>query len=160
MGTMLEVPLSTEPRIEGASFVCEAVGHFTRVVDFGLALEDVVSGAVAIPPWGARFDVHFEGFVRGPRIEGAMAGTDFLLIRADGRSELHIHGTITTPDGARIAFFNLAGGTGDAGPSRVMEIVALHSNAPAYSWVNGLAAWGFMTIDAAAGEMGGRIYSL
>ena len=60
-----------------------------------MALEAVMSGQ-APPAEGARFDVHFEGPVTGPKFSGSAKGADYLHIRADGRIQLDIHAEITT----------------------------------------------------------------
>lgn len=151
--------LSAAPRIQGAKLVCEVEAKFTRIIDFGIRLEDLLNGQATIPAAGARFDVAFAGAVHGPHLEGALSGTDYLTIRPDGRSILHMHGMVTTLHGERISFFNTGTGKAGVSPMDVLEHVELYSASPTYAWVNGLAAWGVLSIDAGAGEIRGSLYS-
>ena len=73
-----------------------------QVAEYGVPLEAVMSGQ-APPAEGARFDVHFEGPVTGPKVSGSAKGADYLHIRADGRIQFDIHAEITTEDGKKIA---------------------------------------------------------
>jgi hypothetical protein len=83
--------------------VYEYAPTITRVVEYGLSMDSLFSGQVAPPAEGARFDVYFEGPVTGGKVSGSVTGVDYLHIRADGRSQLHIHAEITTEDGKKIA---------------------------------------------------------
>src|SRR3954469_5709675 len=72
--------------------------QITQVVEYGASADAVLSGAPP-PAEGARFDFHLEGPVSGPKLQGTFRSVDYIYFRADGRAELHIHGTITTEDG-------------------------------------------------------------
>jgi len=65
----------------------------------------MLSGAVDVPPQGARIDIAFEGPVVGQKLRGTVKGVDYVRIRPDGRGQLHIHAEITTEDGKKIALF-------------------------------------------------------
>ena len=67
-------------------------------------MEGLTSGQVAPPPEGVRFDVPFDGTSTG-KLTGTVTGIDYIRVRADGRFDLHIHGTLTIQDGEKIAFF-------------------------------------------------------
>jgi hypothetical protein len=67
----------------------EAAVEFTEVVEYGVSLEGVLAGKMAVPPAGARFDVGIRGSLRGPRLSGTITGVDYLHMRADGRAQLH-----------------------------------------------------------------------
>ncbi len=67
----------------------------TEITDYGVTLEDVLSGRSSVPMQGARIDVAFEGRATG-RLAGHSHGIDYLLIRADGRIDLNIHAIIET----------------------------------------------------------------
>ena len=73
----------------------------TGVTDYGVSMEAILAGKEKIPPQGARFDVAFEGSATG-RLSGRVRGVDYLRMRADGRIDLDIRGTIETDDGFRI----------------------------------------------------------
>jgi hypothetical protein len=75
--------------------------NITGVTDYGVSLESILSSKEKIPPQGARFDVAFEGNATG-RLSGRVRGVDYLRMRADGRIDLDIRGTIETDDGFRI----------------------------------------------------------
>ena len=81
----------------------------TGMTDYGVSLDDILSGKVPIPPQGVRFDIAFEGRASG-RLAGHVRGVDYLRMRADGRVDLDIRGTIETEDGRRIAL-SASGGT-------------------------------------------------
>ena len=53
-------------------------------------------------PVGTRFDVHFEGKLKG-KINGVMKGIDYALIRQAGVTELDVRGMIITDDNALIS---------------------------------------------------------
>ena len=112
----------------------------TKVTDFGVGLDALRSDSPDIPPEGVSFHIAFEGALEGERLSGSMRGIDHVHVRQDGDIELHIHGVITTPDGARIALS--ADGTGmvddDTGLLHVDQTVNLYSTFPEYRWVNGL----------------------
>lgn len=135
--------------------------HFTRVTEYGVRLEALVSGQVAPPPAGARFDAAFEGVARGPKLKGTIVGVDYLHIRADGRTELHIHAEITTEDGEKIAFFADGVATPEAGTGvmQLRENVTLTTASPAYAWVNRLQIWAQGTVDPAKGEVNVKGYA-
>jgi hypothetical protein len=81
----------TTGSIKVGELLCEVVVNFTKITDYGVSLPEFMSGSVAIPPEGARFDAAYQGTFLGPRISGTVEGVDYLHIRADGRFDLHIH---------------------------------------------------------------------
>ena len=117
--------------------------NFTKVTEYGLSLEALVAGKTTPPPEGARFDVAFEGVVRGPKLKGTVAGVDYIHVRADGRFQLHIHAEITTEDGEKIAYFADGVATPEEGGSvaQLRENVTLTTSSHAYAWVNQLPVW-------------------
>ncbi len=66
-------------------------GNVTEIVDFG----DCTTGK--------RLDIHFDGKVEGPRLNGKMRGVDHGLIRPDGVMQINARATLTTDDGAKIS---------------------------------------------------------
>ena len=139
----------------------EVTANFTKVTEFGVSLEALVSGQATPPLEGARVDVDFEGVLRGPRLNGTISGVDYLLIRADGRVQLHIHGAITTDDAQSIAFFadGIASPREGTGLLSLSENVTLSTSSPAYSWVNHLQVWAQGTVDPANGEINVKGYA-
>lgn len=138
--------------IEVGELLYEYRVNVTGITEFGVSFADLLSGAVAPPPEGARFDVHFEGASSGPKLKGTAKGTDHLFIRADGRMDLHIHGVMTTHDGHSIALF--ADGVCVPNPgspvAELRENVTLFTSSQEYAWVNTLQIWGVGTVDLAA----------
>ncbi|MBI4891874.1 MAG: DUF3237 family protein [Acidobacteria bacterium] len=128
--------------------------QITGMLDYGIALGDVLTGQAAIPQQGLRFDVAFAGAATG-RLAGQVTGTDFLYLRADGRFDLDIHATIVTADGARIALH--AGGVALGRPGEpvveLAENVTLQTAAPAYAWVLSRQIWGVGHVNLAAGTI-------
>lgn len=134
-------------------------GRLTGVTDYGVSMEDVLTGRAAPPPSGLRVDIAFEGEVTGP-LPGYIKGVDYLNIRADGRMELDIKATLTTPSGERIAVY--ADGVGLPQPnstaSLLRENVELTTAHPEYAWLNGLQIWATGVADVADGTLHVRGY--
>ena len=126
----------------------------TKVTDYGVTLEDVLSGKASIPLQGARIDFAFEGRATG-RLAGHLHGIDYLLVRADGRVDLNIHATIETEDGHRIAL--AADGVCLPRPAEpiadLRENVELTTASEDYAWVNTRQVWGVGTVDFANGKI-------
>lgn len=124
------------------------------VVDYGVGLDALLSGAQPVPPQGARFDVGFAGEIKG-RLSGRVRGVDFARMRADGRIDLNIHATIETHDGCRIALE--ADGVAIPRPGEpaldLSENVRLTTAAPAYAWTNGRQIWATGEVDLGAGKI-------
>jgi hypothetical protein len=126
----------------------------TGVTDYGVTLEDFLSGKARVPMQGTRIDVAFERLATG-RLAGRLRGIDYLRIRADGRVDLDIRATIETGDGHRIAF------TADgvclpraAGPvADLRENVELITASEDYAWVNTRQVWGVGTVNFASNKI-------
>jgi len=54
-------------------------------------------------PLGQRMDIYFEGELTGGPLSGKMRGIDYVLVRADGVSEINARATVLTGDGANIS---------------------------------------------------------
>jgi hypothetical protein len=126
----------------------------TDVTDYGVPLEDVLSGKTSVPTQGARIDVAFEGRATG-RLAGHMHGIDYLLIRADGRVDLNIHAILETEDGHTIAL--AADGVCLPRPGEpiadLRENVELIAASEDYAWVNTRQIWGVGTVNFASGTI-------
>jgi hypothetical protein len=123
----------------------------TGVEDFGVDMGSALSGAKPVPPEGVRVNVSFEGELKGPRLRGKVAGTDYLIIRADRVVRLDVHAVITTDDGARIALHGDGVADVEGSTAQLRENATLHTSAPAYAWVNRLQVWATGQSDLATG---------
>jgi len=126
----------------------------TGVTDFGLSMDDIITGKEAIPLQGARFDLAVDGRSKG-RLAGRAYGADYLRVRADGRIELDLHLTIETDDGRRIAL----SGDGQAAPRNGEPILDIFGNIrlstafEEYAWVNERQIWSVGTANLATGKI-------
>lgn len=131
----------------------------TEVTDYGLTMDDVLSGKTSVPMQGVRIDVAFEGRATG-RLAGHVRGIDYLLIRADGRVDLNIHATIESEDGHRIAL--AADGVLLPRPGEpiadLRENVKLITASQEYEWVNTRQVWGVGTVNFATGKINVEAY--
>jgi hypothetical protein len=136
-------------KIEVGDLLYEVKVGITKVTEFGVGIIDATSPDAVLPLAGARFDIAVAGTVRGSSIEGTFEGVDYLHVRADRRSQLHIHGVITTTDGSNIALFADGVATPDDAPGifQLRENVTLTTAAPEFDWVNQLQIWGQGTVD-------------
>jgi hypothetical protein len=142
-------------------FLYDATVNFTEVVEYGVSLQGLLSGSASVPTAGARFDIAFQGVLRGPKLSGTVVGVDYLHMRADGRTELHIHARITTVDSQDIAFFADGVALPQPGTSvmQLRENVSFMTASPTYAWVNQLQGWGQGTVDPGKGEVRVKAYS-
>lgn len=128
--------------------IYEAEILFTGETDFGISMIEILSGQRPIPAAGARFDQSFQGVLTGPEIAGSLEGMDYLTLRPDGSFRLHLHGRITTRDGARIAIasqgvsFQVKGSP----EAQLRSAVSLTTAAEEYLWLNQLQLWALGTM--------------
>lgn len=117
--------------------------RLTNIVDYGVTWQDLVSGQASPNQAGIPFDLAFEGTLTGDKIRGAIKGIDFLEVRADGRFNMHIHATITTDDGTRIALREdgLLGIPSDGSNASVRLALRFLTASPKYAWLNNRIAW-------------------
>jgi predicted RNA-binding protein len=126
----------------------------TGVTDYGVTMEDILTGKQAVPLQGARLDLHVDGPCKG-RLSGRQHGVDYLRMRADGRIDLDLHVVVETDDGHRIAL----SGDGQAAPRKgepVFDIFAnirLTTASREYEWVNARQIWSVGTGDLATGRI-------
>jgi hypothetical protein len=144
-----------------SELIYEAQIRFTSVIDYGLSMEDLSSGKVAIPLAGARFDQTFEGTLAGPRLSGRISGTDYLQVRADGLFQLHLHARVTTNDGTNISMSSEGVSRQIQGEplTQLRAAVTLFTASEPYVWLNGLRLWAVGTLDPASGEALVRAYA-
>ncbi len=147
--------------IETGELLYEVKVSFTKVVEYGLSLEALASGNASLPTAGARFDYHLAGVLRGPRLSGALAGIDYVYMRADGHTQIHIHAQLVTEDGESIAYFAEGVVLPQQGTSEwlLRESVSFITASPTYAWLNQLQGWGQGTIDPGKGEVSVKVYA-
>lgn len=126
--------------------------RFTNIEHYGVPLEQVFTPD-GIPSEGARIDFTFEGSLKGAKLNGTMKGVDYVYYRHDGRSEIHIHARIETPDGAAVAFKAEGVSTIYDGTTEIRYEASLQSSYEQYMWLNGLPIWGAGSVDPHAGTI-------
>jgi hypothetical protein len=139
----------------------EARLQLTAITEYGVSLNDVLSGQIELPPQGARFDLAFQGELRGERLTGTIKGVDFGLVRADGRFDLNIQAEITTDDGEKIAFSAdgiFTAPDAQTGIGQVRENVRLTTASSKYAWVNPLQIWATGGSNISTGQLQIRAY--
>ena len=148
--------------IESGEFLYETTVTFTKIVEYGLSLEALGSGEASLPAAGARFDYHFQGVLRGPRVSGTLAGIDYVRVRADDHTqEVHAHAQLVTEDGGSIAYFVDGVALPQQGTSEwlLRHTVSFITASPAYTWLNEVQGRGQGTIDSGRGEVAVKIYA-
>jgi len=133
----LEKDFMTAPR----THLFDARLHFISTVEYGYTRADVAVGK-PIPEEGVRFDMFFEGYVRGEQINGRISGIDYVTLGPDGVSQLHVHGHIVTDDGSHVAVH--AHGQARRRPDSVLadtqETLSFSTAIERYSWLNHVEA--------------------
>jgi ketosteroid isomerase-like protein len=146
--------LATESHAMQGEKIYEVDLDITGATDHGVTLEAILSGKEKVPLQGARFDVAFEGRAKG-RLTGKVRGVDYLIMRADGRTDLDVRATIETDDGHRIAV--QVGGVGAPRANEpivdLIEHVRLTTAAATYDWVNARQVFALGTANLATGKI-------
>ena len=154
-------PTNTELPV-GGQLIYRYAPQVTKVIEYGTSADATFSGQSPLPSSGVRLDLHLEGPVTGPRLNGTVKGIDYLYVRADGRTELHIHAAITTESGEKVAL--AADGVAiRQGASMVFDLrenVTLMSSHPDFSWLNGIQVWATGTFDSSSGQVQLSAYTL
>lgn len=129
--------------------------QLTNVDEYGIIMQELLSGAISPPPEGARFDIFYEGRIEGARLNGYLKGVDYARVRADGRFQLDIRARIMTDDGVPIALY--ADGILKApdldGVAEVRLNMEMTTSHPEYTWVNSLQVWGSGTVNLETGQI-------
>ena len=113
------------------------------VTEFGTSLDQVLSGE-PLPASGVRLDVHVSGLVEGGLLNGHLSAIDYVYVRADGSINMHVHGRITTRDGAHLSV-SIDGIMTLRPGDEILDLrenVQFFSTDERYSWLNGLQVWG------------------
>ncbi len=142
-------------KIDVQELVYKAKLQITGETDFGISLQAALSDPTSIPPEGVRVDIPVTGQIDGPRVKGKISGTDYLFMRGDGVSKLHVHAVIETDDGARISLFADGVATMMEGvpKAKLSENVSLHTAAAKYVWVNRVQIWATGETDLTNGQI-------
>jgi hypothetical protein len=151
----------TSGTIATGQLIYEVTLNFTKVTEYGVSMEALVSGQSAPPPEGARIDVAFDGSSSGPKLKGHISGVDYIYARADGRFQLHIHAEITTEDNEKIAFFvdGVAIPEEGTGLFQLRENGTFTTSSPAYTWLNPLQIWAIGTVGPVKGQVNVKGYA-
>ena len=127
----------------------------TGMTDYGVTLGALLSGQEKAPLQGARIDLAFEGSIKGALTGKVYRGVEYLLIRADGRTDLDGRATVETEDGHRIAMRIEGVATARSGEA-VMDLIAnvrLTTAARKYEWVNTRQIWGLAVANLETGQI-------
>ena len=154
--------MMTEASVPLGEHLYDQRAYLSRFTEYGASFQELTSGQIATPPEGARFDLAFEGSIKGEKLKGAIAGVDFAEVRTDGRLHSHVHAEITTDDGAKISVFADGVLTLPEDGTAVAPLrydVWLATFSPRYSWVNKLQVWVCGGVDLNSGEIGVTAYA-
>ena len=133
----------------------DVTAQITNIIEYGVSMQELLTDPSKMPPEGARIDVKFEGKVTGSKINGTVKGTDYLYMRPDGYTRLHIHVCVITDDGENISLF----GEGISKPTdnpdifNLSENVTLLTAVQKYAWVNQLNIWAKGSVELSKGEI-------
>lgn len=147
-------------KIDVQELVYKAKLQITGETDFGISMQAGLSDPASIPPEGVRVDIPFSGQIDG-KVKGKISGTDYLLMRGDGVSQVHVHAVIETDDGARISLFADGVATMMQGvpKAKLSENVSLHTAAAKYVWVNRVQIWATGEADLTNGQIALEAYA-
>jgi hypothetical protein len=145
-----------------ANLLYKYAPQVTQVIEYGTAADVAFSGQIPVPSSGIRLDLYLEGPVVGPRLNGTVKGVDYIYIRADGRTELHIHAAITTESEKKMALYadGVAIRHGSSAVFDLRENVTLISSHPEFSWLNGVQIWASGTFDSSSGQVQVSAYAV
>jgi hypothetical protein len=127
-------------------------------VEYGFSFDQSMAGE-PIPPEGARFDVYFEGDIRGERLQGKVTGVDYVTLGPDRVAHLHVHAHITTNDGCHIAIHSEGFARRRAGSTLAdtHETMTFATSDEQYKWINRVRAAGTGTSDTQNGRIEIRV---
>lgn len=121
--------------------------HLTTITEYGYSLKAVMTNESPIPSRGVRFDISFEGTIRGNRLNGIVTGTDYLTVRPDGRFLLNLQARIETEDGAIIKLEERGSNT----EGRLCLYMNFHTHDARYLWLNQTEVVGLGHVDFTTG---------
>lgn len=120
----------------------------TGVQDYGYSWIDFTSGK-PVPTEGARFDIYFEGDVKGEQINGKITGVDYLEVRPDRHLILNLQARILTDDGVSIKVME----TGINSQGNLRLNMTFQTADERYSWLNKAQVWGMGEVSFETGAV-------
>ena len=141
----------------------DAAAQLTETIDFGIDAQSLFSGRTPVPPQGVRLNTSFQAEFTGPKFKGKIAGTDYILWRADGVGMINAQGVITTVEGDRIAYHadGILARPEQASSTLYQgrENISFHTASAKYSWLNRIQCWATGTLDLATRKMTMKAYA-
>lgn len=137
--------------------------HLTGITEYGISWEEMNAGEQPIPAEGARFDLFFEGDLKGPRITGKVKGVDYMTVRADGKFILSLHAIVITDDGESIALEEdgiLIPDEDDPEYADLQLNMKFITATQHYAWLNKKMVWGIGRVDREQGTLHIQAYSI
>lgn len=128
--------------------------NLTEITEYGIPWEEMMKSNPLIPLQGARFDLAFEGIVKGDRLNGVIRGVDYLEIRSDGKMMLNIHATIITDDGKTIAVKESGTSTPNTSGIAVLHLnMEFFATSTEYEWLNKKQVWSVGEVNMSTGKV-------
>jgi len=137
--------------------------HLTGITEYGISWEALNAGKDPVPPEGARFDLFFEGDLKGSRITGKVKGVDYMTVRADGKFILSLQAIVITDDGESIALEEdgiLIPDEEDPKYADLQLNMKFTTAVPHYAWLNKKMVWGIGRVDREQGTLHIQAHSI
>lgn len=128
--------------------------NLTEITEYGIDWSEMLKPDQLIPLQGARFDLAFEGIIKGDRLNGVIKGVDYLEIRSDGKFSLNIHATIITNDGFTISVRETGISTPDSSGKAILHLnMDFFTASSEYDWINKKQVWSVGEVDMKSGKV-------
>lgn len=128
--------------------------NLTEITEYGIDWSEMLKPDQLIPLQGARFDLAFEGIIKGDRLNGVIKGVDYLEIRSDGKFALNIHATIITNDGFTISVRETGISTPDSSGKAILHLnMDFFTASSEYDWINKKQVWSVGEVDMKSGKV-------
>lgn len=137
--------------------------QLTGMTEYGFGWEELNAGKETVPAEGARFDISFEGILKGPRITGKVKGVDYLTVRADGKFILNLQAIVITDDGESVALEEdgiLIPDEEDPHYADLQLNMKFTTATPRYAWLNKKMVWGIGRVNREHGTIHIQAYSV
>ncbi|MBU2493742.1 MAG: DUF3237 domain-containing protein [Bacteroidetes bacterium] len=156
----MNTEINETEKLTTVNYIFDETIYLTGITDFGISWEDMLAGKDRVPPHGARYIITFEGRITGEKINGAIKGTDYLLVRADKQFILNIQASILTDDGEMI-FLEEDGilTPNNDGTAQLHLNMHFSTASKKYDWLNKKQVWGIGEVDMKKGEIKVKGYS-
>lgn len=128
--------------------------NLTEITEYGIDWSDMLKPNTLIPLQGARFDLAFEGIIKGDQLNGVIKGVDYLEIRPDGKFSLNIHATIITNDGFTISVRETGISNPDSSGKAILHLnMDFFTASSEYDWINKKQVWSVGEVDMKSGKV-------